>query len=119
MNQDQIEQYIEILIETKLKPELRKRIEYIFRDFPEIESDGKYHTQAKIYHNFVKPLIVFYTAMTESMIVQEKYSEKDAKDYIKRIISHELTHLFTTDENVANSKQRNNKYLVDEKEMVK
>ena len=111
MTQDKIEEEIIRILDEELKPELRKRIDYMFRDYDENEPGPAYHNLAGVTPGLKPSPIVFYTAVMKGHIEYSNYDETNARAWIKRVISHEIAHLFSYGENFANSKQRNNNFF--------
>lgn len=111
MKLSEIEKTIDELMLT-VKPELRRCFEYIFSDYDKNESGPAYHNQATLTRGLRPAIMTFYLLVIQGRIKREKWNDQEARDYIKRVISHEITHLFTLSESQANSKQRENKYFV-------
>ena len=108
---DQLEDLIEKEF-SQLKPELSKNYEYIFRNFDNNEKGPVYHHQASLVYGLTKNIIIFFTHVILGRIKHEKWDDENAINYIRRLISHEITHRFTTSELDANKRQIGNKYFI-------
>jgi len=92
-----VEEEIEILIE-ELKPEIKKRFGYVFRE--NIKRDNNSTITAET-HQYLNPkMIIFYT----NAISEVYYS--GLKKWMKEIIKHEVAHLFTENEKEAAKKEK-------------
>ena len=84
MNQDELENCIDEIM-ANLKPEIRKRFEYCFRD--EL-IQGQEVVGANCDRRFKPVLLTFFTA---SMV---KYDPNLTKERVQEIVNHEVLHTF-------------------------
>ena len=98
----EIGSYIEDLIEKHIKPEVRKLFVYNFSD--KIKYQNRMIVLAETILGLNPPLITFYTEPIGSLIALKGTDI----DRIKRIISHEIAHVFKSNEHDANKNQNLN-----------
>lgn len=98
MTLDEVENYIEEVMENDLKPEIKNRIIYQITD----EDSG---ILAATYHSFRPFLIKFYSTNIQRL------QDEDLKGRIKRIISHEVAHTFGANERQAIENQKLNIFI--------